>query len=58
MVQIIKRQSKQKYVNKKTGKEGHYYNYFVQAENGKRIQIKCAFNDDVKALDMIATFEK
>lgn len=56
MVKVIKKQSKQTYENKE-GKKVHYYNYFLQAENGKRIQIKPAFKDDAKALDVLAEYE-
>lgn len=56
MIKIIKKQSKQTYKNKE-GKEVHYYNYFIQCENGKRIQVKPAFKDDSKAIDVIAEYE-
>lgn len=56
-MQIIKKQSKKTYIDK-NGKDRHYYNYFIQFENGKRIQFKCAFFNDVKALDMVAVYEK
>lgn len=54
-MKIIKKQSKEMYKNK-NGKEVHYYNYYVQLENGKRIQIKCAFQDDYRALDCVAEY--
>lgn len=54
---VIKRQSKGTYTNKE-GKEVHYYNYYLQTENGKRIQIDAHFKDDVKKLDFIAEFER
>lgn len=56
MIKLLKKQSKQKYKNKE-GKEVHYYNYFIVAENGKRIQVKPAFRDDQKALDVLAEYE-
>lgn len=55
-MRIIKRKSKQTYKNSK-GVEKHFYNYFVENDNGKRIQIKPAFSTDSKSLDMIATYE-
>lgn len=57
-MKLIKKQSKQTYKNPKTGKEGHYYNYFLQLDNGKRIQVKPAFKDDIKAFDTICEFER
>ena len=41
-MKLIKVQAKKTYVGK-DGKEHHYYNYFVEMANGKRIQIKCAY---------------
>lgn len=55
-LKLIKKQSKQTYVNKDK-EEKHYYNYFLVAENGKRIQVKPAFKDDNKALDVLAEYE-
>lgn len=57
-MKLIKKQSKQTYVNSKTGKESHYYNYFLEVDNGKRIQIKASYKDDVKLLDLISTYER
>lgn len=57
-MRLIKKQSKQTYVSDKTGKERHFYNFFIEADNGKRIQIKTVFADDVKALDMLAVYER
>lgn len=56
-VQLIKKQSKETYKDK-NGNEKHYYNFFVQSENGKRIQIKCCFKEDIARLDMLATYER
>lgn len=55
-MKLLKKKSKQTYKNK-AGKESHYYNYFLELDNGKRIQIKPAFKDDNKALDTIAVYE-
>ena len=57
-MKIIKKQSKQTYKSKKSGNECHYYNYWLQLDNGKRIQIKCAFTDDIKVLDTISEYER
>lgn len=56
-MRIIKKQSKTTY-KLKSGKEGHYYNYFLEADNGKRIQIKCSFIGDISRLDMISEYER
>lgn len=55
-MRLIKRKSKGVYKNKQ-GEEKHYYNYFIENDNKKRIQIKPAFAGDSKALDMIAEYE-
>lgn len=55
-MKLIKKQSKQTYKNKE-GKTAHYYNYFLQLENGKRVQVKPAFKDDTRTLDAIAELE-
>lgn len=55
-LKLVKRQSKATYKNKE-GKEVHYYNYFLQCENGKRIQVKPAFQKDSTALDVLAEYE-
>lgn len=55
-MKLVKKQSKATYKNKE-GKEAHYYNYFIVADNGKRIQVKPAFKDDSKALDVLAEYE-
>lgn len=57
-MKIIKKMSKQVYKSTKTGKDCHFYNYFLQLDNGKRIQIKCAFKDDIRALETICEFER
>lgn len=54
---IVKKQSKKEYKNAKTGKSVHYYNYFLELENNKRVQIKPAFTADYKVLDTIAEYE-
>lgn len=57
-MRFIKKKSKQTYTSSKSGKECHYYNYFIESDNGKRIQIKAAYQDDMKLLDMIAVYER
>lgn len=57
MITIIKRQAKKTYTTK-DGKERHFYNYYVQLENGKRVQVKCAFDDDYRVLDAVAKYER
>lgn len=54
-MKIIKKQSKATYKNK-NGKECHFYNYYVQLENGKRVQIKAAFDKDYVVLDTICEY--
>lgn len=53
---LIKKQSKQTYKNKE-GETKHYYNYFLQLDNGKRVQVKPAFKEDTRTLDAIANLE-
>lgn len=57
MIRLVKKQSKQTYKDKE-GNEKHYYNFFVESENGKRVQVKPAFKQDTGKLDMIAEYEK
>lgn len=57
-MKLIKKQSKQTYKNEKTGKEKHFYNYWLQFDNGKRIQIKCVFDKDRSLLDFGSEYEK
>lgn len=56
-MKLLKKQSKQTYKNK-NGKEVHFYNYYIESDNGKRIQIKCAFKEQSVLLDMIAEYER
>lgn len=56
-MKVVKKQSKKTY-KAKDGKERHYYNYFLQLENGKRIQIKCSFDKDYIALDTVCEYER
>lgn len=55
-VKLVKRQSKQTYTTKE-GKTAHYYNFFLELENGKRVQVKPAFKDDARTLDAVAELE-
>ena len=57
-MKLVKKQSKQTYVSNKDGKEHHYYNYFLENEDGRRIQVKCVYKDDVKILDFLSTYER
>lgn len=54
-MQVIKVQSKKTYKTK-DGKELHYYNFYLECDNGKRIAIRCVNADDVKRLDMVSTY--
>lgn len=56
-MRLIKRQSKGTYVSKKSGKKCHYYNYFIEFDNKKRVQINANFKEDVRVLDVMAVFE-
>lgn len=56
-MRLIKRQSKATYVSKRSGKECHYYNYFIEFDNKKRVQINANFKEDVRVLDVMAIFE-
>lgn len=56
-MELIKRQSKATYTSTKSGKECHYYNYFLQLDNGKRVQIVARFKEDVRVFDTIAKYE-
>ena len=56
-MKVIKKQSKETYKNKEN-KVCHYYNYYLVADNGASIQIKCAFKEDIKRLDMVAIYER
>lgn len=57
MITIVKRQAKKTYKGK-DGKDRHFYNYYAQLENGKRVQIKCAFEKDYVVLDAICKYER
>lgn len=54
-MEVIKVQSSKTYKNKE-GKELHYYNFYLQFDNGKRIAIRCVNVDDIKRLDMVAEY--
>lgn len=56
-MKIIKRKSKNTYVNEKK-ETRHYYNYFIEFDNGKRIMFKPINNDDYRRLDMVAEYER
>lgn len=54
-LKVIKVQSKKTYKDKK-GVEHHYYNFYLESANGKRIAIRCVNNADFARLDMIAIY--
>lgn len=54
---LIKRQSSKTYTNS-NGVEKHYYNFFLEFENGKIVQIKPAFVQDTRVLDFFSEFVK
>lgn len=56
-MELIKKQSKATYKSTRSGKECHYYNYFLQFDNGKRVQITVRFKEDLRVLDMVAKYE-
>lgn len=53
-MKLIKKQGAE-YTNEKKEKK-HYYNYFIELDNGKRVQIKPAFKDDKRTLDAVAEY--
>lgn len=55
-MRVIKKIAKKTYVGNDK-KEHHYVNYYLEADNGKRILIKTVNVDDIKRLDMISVFE-
>lgn len=55
-MRLVKRQSKQTYQDKNKQTK-HYYNYFLELDNKKRIQIKPSFVDDKRTLDAVAEYE-
>lgn len=55
-MKVIKKQQAKTY-KAKNGKEYHYYSYYLETENGKRIPIKPAFEEDYIKLDMVSTYE-
>lgn len=57
-MQLIKRKSSKIYVNSETKKECHYYNYYLETDNGKRVLIKPVKVEDFARLDMVAKLEK
>lgn len=56
-MKLVKKQSKQTYKSK-SGRDAHYYNYFLVLENGKCIQVKPCFKEDIKAFDTICIYER
>lgn len=55
-MKVIKKQQAKTY-KAKNGKEYHYYSYYLETENGKRILIKPVDNKDYAKLDMVSTYE-
>ena len=56
-MRVIKKLGKKTYKGK-DGKDYHYVNYYLEADNGKRILIKTVNVDDIKRLDMISVAER
>lgn len=56
-MKLVKRQSKKTYKGK-DGVERHYYNYYLETDNGKRVAIRPVNNDDFGKLDMVAEYER
>lgn len=52
-VNLLKAISQKTYKNSK-GQDVPYVNFYIQAENGTRIQIKAAFDRDYPALKALA----
>ena len=52
---VLKVKSKNTYTGK-DGREHHYYNYYLQCDNGKRLQIKPVYDQDFARLDMVASY--
>lgn len=54
-MKVLKVQSTKTYKSKE-GKELHYYNFYLECDNGKRIAIRCVNTDDIKRLDMVSEY--
>lgn len=54
-MKLLKKKSKQTFKNK-NGVEKHYYNYVLQLDNGKQIQVRPSFDGDYKTLDAVAEY--
>lgn len=52
---LVKKQSKDTYKNK-SGKDCHFYNYYLKNQNGRLLQIRCCY-DDYDKLDLLAVYE-
>lgn len=55
-MRVIKKKAKATYKNK-DGKERHYYNYYLEFDNGCRVAIRTFDVADLKKLDAICVFE-
>ena len=55
-MKVIKVQSNKTYKSKDGKKELHYYNFYLECDNGKRIAIRCVNKEDVKRLDMVSEY--
>lgn len=51
-MKLIEKQSKQTFKDKK-GVEKNYVNFYLVADNGKSVQIKCAFNEGYAVLPFL-----
>lgn len=54
---IIKRQSKQTYEDKKSKKVRHYYNFYLEFDNGVRIAVKGVDKQSCIVLDDLSKYE-
>ena len=54
-MKVLKIRSQKTYTSQ-SGKECHYYNYYLELDNGNRIQIKASYKDDYAKLDTIAEY--
>lgn len=57
-MRVVKRQSTKTYKDNKSQKERHYYNYYLECDNGKRVLIRPVNTDDYSRLDMVAEYER
>ena len=56
-IKLVKKQAKKVYKGK-DGKERHYWNYYLVAENGKRLAIRTFKPEDMVILDCWCEYER